>query len=92
MHDLVTLTEIAKRLEVTPNQVFMWHCRRERNGFPEAVGHHHPTGARRTKGIGRPGKVWRWPEVKAWHDIYTPDRGGAPLGNTNAMGREMDDG
>ena len=66
------LTEIARHLGVKPNQVFMWYCRRDRNGFPEPVGK-RPRGAN-----GRPGNVWDWDQVRAWHSNYVPDKGGNP--------------
>lgn len=67
---LATYISIGKELGVKPNQVYMWHQRRERNGFPAPVMH-------RRAGNGVNDAPWfDLDEVRAWHDSYAPSRGG----------------
>lgn len=35
---MLTLTELARLLGVSTNQVWTWHDRRDRNGFPASIG------------------------------------------------------
>lgn len=76
------LTALAERLGVTPNQVWTWAKRRERNGFPEPVGMRVLKGG---KG-GRPGPVYDLEAVLHWRAHYVPCKGGQPThkrGDTN---------
>lgn len=72
-----TATMIAQELGVSVNQCSMWHARRHKNGFPEAIG-------RMEIGEGRShrldAKVWDLDEVLRWHAQYVPDRGGRKPG------------
>lgn len=73
---------LAKTLGVSGNQIYTWHQRRHRNGFPEAV-------AASLVSSGRGGRK-RFPlfdlgEVLAWYEQYVPSRGGAPRGNNNYL-------
>ena len=69
--ELITMSEIARLLGVSRQQVWAWHDRRKRNGFPE----HHDL-VHRT--MGEPVRVWRRSVVEQWFDSYVPSLGGRP--------------
>lgn len=67
--ELITEAEIGRRLGVSRKQVYMWHHRRTRNGFPavaDVIGRH---------------PLFRWPAVERWRAGYVPKRGGRPPRN-----------
>jgi hypothetical protein len=67
---LATYVDLAKELGVKTNQVYMWHTRRTRNGFPEPVLH-------RDAGNGVTDAPWfDIDEVITWHASYAPGKGG----------------
>lgn len=71
---LVTMGEIAQRLEVSLSTVDNWIQGIRGKGyapFPEPV-----------KSVGRT-RIWDWSEVAEWHENYQPQRGGAPRGDRN---------
>ena len=64
----MTLTELARLLGVSTNQVWTWHQRREKNGFPEAIG-----SVIKPRGGGRRKAPFFDPdEVVRWHQSYDP--------------------
>lgn len=65
----VTQTELAAELGVDRRQVYQWHARRARNGFPE----HAREERRRGK---TPTKMWDLDEVLRWRQQYVPSLGG----------------
>ena len=56
--DLVTITEIAKRLDIGRSVVSMWAHRHETNGFPAPV--------LETASV----RLWSWKDVAFW--VNTP--------------------
>lgn len=74
---LATPATVADALEVTSNAVWTWSRRRDRNGFPEPIGH---------TSLGRVQPLYDLNEVLRWREGYRPSRGGAPPGNRNAVG------
>lgn len=66
---LATFVDLAKELGVKTNQVFMWHQRRDRNGFPEPVMH-------RPSSNGLMAPWFDVDEVLQWRVSYVPGRGG----------------
>lgn len=63
------MSEIARLLDVSLNQVFMWHQRRRTNGFPEAVA---SVIARRGHGGPHRAPLFILREVLQWHEDYNP--------------------
>jgi hypothetical protein len=86
-NSVATMAQVASLLMVSQNQVYMWHRRRARNGFPEAIAcviAHYGV----YKGSGRKrGPMWDINEVVRWYGNYQPSPGGAPKGNQHAKGR-----
>lgn len=78
---LAAFRDIARVLGVTSNQVYMWHLRRDRNGFPEAV----LCRLVRPQGEKKGAPLFVLQEVLDWWASYVPSRGGAPLGNQHAL-------
>lgn len=72
---LVDSPELGIKLGVSTNQVYMWHKRRARNGFPEAVAM-KPHGTRRDRDA-RAKFLWRLEDVIEWRKQYKPSKGGA---------------
>lgn len=66
---LATFVDVGRALGVKTNQVYMWHQRRERNGFPEPVMH-------RPAGNGVTAPWFDMEEVLAWRAAYMPGKGG----------------
>lgn len=71
---MMTMTELAGELHVDRRQVWTWHKRRDRNGFPAPV--------RTIKRLGREVPVWDLAEVKEWRRGYRPSLGGRPVART----------
>lgn len=69
MDEPVGLAVIARLLGKSNNQVYMWHQRRKRNGFPEAVASvhipHYP-------GDKRKAPLFDLMEVTEWWGEYNP--------------------
>lgn len=81
---VANMSQAAHLLMVSTNQIYMWHKRRERNGFPEPIGCviAHPG---TYKGSGRKrGPLWDVNEIVHWYTHYVPKKGGAPKGNQYA--------
>jgi hypothetical protein len=82
-----TYADIARILtdlfgaRVTSNQVYMWHQRQARNGFPQPVGRNDGSRNKRQKDA----PDFDLEEVLNWRLNYTPGTGGAPRGNTFAL-------
>jgi hypothetical protein len=70
---LASLATLARELDVTLNQVTMWHARRASNGFPESLGR-----AEVGEGLGHrmDAKVWDLNAVLEWRESYVPAKGG----------------
>lgn len=66
---MMTMTELSKLLGVSRQQVWAWHDRRARNGFPE---HDHLEPRRN----GPSSRVWDEKKVVAWRESYVPELGG----------------
>lgn len=66
---LATMSQIARVLDVSLNQVWAWHSRRKANGFPEAV-----ASVIARKGAGGPHRapLFILREVLQWHEDYLP--------------------
>lgn len=67
---MMTMSQLAKELEVDRRQVYAWSHRSERNGFPAP--------ARKIMQRGRMVPVWHLHEVVDWKRSYRPSRGGRP--------------
>ena len=76
--DLMTMAEIGRLLGVSRQQVWVWHDRRRRNGFPEAA-------AMVERTLGAPTRAWRQRDVDAWHASYVPALGGRPRSRTEQV-------
>jgi hypothetical protein len=75
---LMTVSEIAHELDVTYQTVHMWTKKTNDIGFPKPVHSYKlPSGGTHL--------VFSADAVSAWHKSYVPKKGGAPVGNTNAM-------
>jgi uncharacterized protein YjcR len=75
-------TDLGRLLGVSANQVYMWHQRRARNGFPEMVAQvisPSPAGGRKRAAM------FDIEAVLAWHKEYRPATGGAPKGNLHTL-------
>lgn len=73
--ELADSPELAKRLGVTTNQIYMWNQRFESNGFP-APTHHREQGSRPVH-APKAKYLWVLDEVVEWHRNYRPNPGGA---------------
>jgi len=62
-----TLTEVARTLGVTVNQVYMWHQRRDKNKFPDVVAY-SPEGSR--LGGRKNTKLFNLEDVQEWYDRH----------------------
>lgn len=66
---LATFVDMGEELGVTRNQLYMWHQRRENNGFPEPVLH-------RPASNGVKDAPWfDIDEVLEWRAAYVPAKG-----------------
>jgi len=73
---ILGMTDLARELGVSRNQVWTWYQRRDRNGFPEFAEWITITYGRNIK---RRVKGWNLDRVKAWKEGYTPNKGGRPF-------------
>lgn len=65
--DPVPARIVAEALGVSGNQIYMWHQRRDKNGFPPAIAQIHiPTGS----GVNRGAPLYDLDAVIAWHRTY----------------------
>lgn len=78
MSGVAGYTGLGSIMGVSANQVYMWHQRRFRNGFPA-----HVAETLTAKTVRRGAPLFDIAEVLAWWVNYEPARGGAPLGNQN---------
>jgi hypothetical protein len=76
--------DLAAILRVTPNQVYMWHQRAERNGFPQPVACYIGGGVGSRGRGSKGGPMFVINDVMVWWLSYTPAKGAPPLGNRNA--------
>lgn len=63
------LKDVADLMGVTSKQVYMWHQRREKNGFPEAVAQVHLP---RRPGDKRKAPLFDLEAVVDWYANYDP--------------------
>ena len=64
--ELMTISQVARLLQVSRQQVQTWFARRAVNGFPDV------------DLVGDRGKLWSGGKVLDWHRTYRPTRGGRP--------------
>lgn len=81
MDQLLTFAEIGRMLDITRQAVWSLYQRRDRSGFPEAVGW--------TDGP-RPAPRFNKQAVLTWSANRTRSKGGAPTGNRNRSVQPID--
>jgi len=77
MNKTMTKSELADLLGVSKQQIWAWHSRRTRNGFPDRVGVEE-----RRRGVLS--DVFSPREVLLWWRRYVPSQGGRPSGRRAA--------
>lgn len=78
--ELATLSQLGRLLGVDRRQVWQWHERRRKNGFPEKIPDPTPHADSDPR--------WSVSEVLAWRETYVPNRGGRP--SASVVGGEED--
>ena len=64
--ELMTISQVARLLQVSRQQVQTWFTRRAVNGFPDV------------DALSEQGKLWSKGSVTQWHRTYRPTHGGRP--------------
>ena len=64
--ELMTISQVARLLQVSRQQVQTWFARRAVNGFPDV------------DALSERGKLWSKWSVTQWHRTYRPTHGGRP--------------
>jgi hypothetical protein len=79
---LGTYVHIGEMLDVSTNQAWTWARRRATSGFPDPV----PADVHSGPSTGHRMPPWYdLAEVRLWHAVYRPARGGATRGNQRAL-------
>lgn len=70
-----SMSQLARRMNVSRNQIWTWHHRRDRNGFPESVGY---GSTRDERGVSTKVQLFDVDAVLEWRASYVPNKGGNP--------------
>jgi hypothetical protein len=65
-----TASGLARRLNVSKQQLITWAMRSERNRFPQPIGRNDGSVAPLIVRRGRPGRLYRVNEVLDWYEWY----------------------